>query len=90
MTILCICILTCVIVPLSVLRCSCQEKEVDSFENDLDITDLKAQVVGLSSMVEKLRLNKAELDYAKPKVSGVGFGPCLYNLNFNSSSSIGI
>nr|XP_011464668.1 PREDICTED: chromosome-associated kinesin KIF4 [Fragaria vesca subsp. vesca] len=48
-------------------RCSCQEKEVDSFENDLDITDLKAQVVGLSSMVEKLRLNKAELDYAKPK-----------------------
>ncbi|KAK9930267.1 hypothetical protein M0R45_027310 [Rubus argutus] len=48
-------------------RCSCQEKEVDSFEKDLDITDLKAQVVSLSSMVEQLRLHKVELDHAKPQ-----------------------
>jgi hypothetical protein len=86
-TILRICILTCAIFPLSILRCSCQEKEVDSFEKDLDITDLKAQVVSLSSMVEQLRLHKAELDHAKPQVSGVGFGPMLFNnLNFNSFS----
>ncbi|XP_024162693.1 uncharacterized protein LOC112169864 isoform X1 [Rosa chinensis] len=49
-------------------RCSFQEKEVDSFEKDLDITDLsdlKAQVVSVSSMVEQLRLHKAELDHGK-------------------------
>ncbi|XP_062023224.1 kinesin-like protein KIN-4C isoform X2 [Rosa rugosa] len=49
-------------------RCSCQEKEVDSFEKDLDITDLsdlEAQVVSVSSMVEQLRLHKAELDHGK-------------------------
>ncbi|KAM5549189.1 hypothetical protein ABKV19_000564 [Rosa sericea] len=49
-------------------RCSCQEKEVDSFEKDLDITDLsdlKAQIVSVSSMVEQLRLHKAELDHGK-------------------------
>ncbi|XP_050379184.1 kinesin-like protein KIN-4C [Argentina anserina] len=46
-------------------RCSCQEKEVDSFQKDLDITDLNAQIVNLSSMVEQLRLHKAELGYGK-------------------------
>ncbi|PRQ23188.1 hypothetical protein RchiOBHm_Chr6g0258621 [Rosa chinensis] len=52
-------------------RCSFQEKEVDSFEKDLDITDLsdlKAQVVSVSSMVEQLRLHKAELDHGKSQV----------------------
>ena len=67
------------LLPSAILRCSCQEKEIDYFEKDFEKTDLKALVVSLISMVEQLRLHKAEFDCGKSQVSELGCA------TFNSS-----
>ncbi|XP_062164837.1 kinesin-like protein KIN-4C [Alnus glutinosa] len=44
-------------------RCPLQEKEVDCLEKDLDIKDLKEQVVSLSGLLAQLKIQKAELNH---------------------------
>lgn len=69
MTILC---LSLALFSPAMLRCPCQEKEVDCLEKDLGIKDLKEQFVSLSSLVGQLRLNKAEIDHGnKSQVSAL-------------------
>lgn len=52
-----------------------QEKEVDCLEKDLDIKDLKEQVVSLSGLLAQLKIQKAELNHRdKLQVSAFGCG----------------
>ncbi|KAG6648723.1 kinesin-like protein KIN-4C [Carya illinoinensis] len=45
------------------IRCQLQEKEVDCFEKDVDMEDLKEQVFYLSGLVRQLHIQKAELSH---------------------------
>lgn len=61
------------------LRCQLQEKEVDCFEKDVDMEDLKEQVFYLSGLVRQLHIQKAELSHrGKSQVHAFGCGVILF------------
>ena len=45
---------------ISLFRCLSKEKEADSCEEDVDIKELKEQVVSLSSLLRQLQTQKSE------------------------------
>uniref|UniRef100_A0A2N9FKT1 Tesmin/TSO1-like CXC domain-containing protein n=1 Tax=Fagus sylvatica TaxID=28930 RepID=A0A2N9FKT1_FAGSY len=54
------------------LRCLLQENEVECLEKDVDIKDLKEQILSLSGLVRQLQIQKAELNHRDKSQDDLG------------------